>query len=200
MITPFVAFSWIVLISSTYISIYYLLLYLEGRENKESPEEEPRVTIAVPAYDEGKHIYKSLETIIELDYPLKKLDIIVIDDASKDNTTEEAKRFVRDHPKTNVTIIRHKKNKGKAAALNTALRLVKTPYFVTMDSDSFVNKNVLRELLKYAKVNSVVTPAIIPETRSKILQRLQAMEYIYGNYLANILGGFDAQMVAPGPF
>lgn len=200
MITPFVAFSWIVLISSTYISIYYLLLYLEGRESEESPEEEPHVTIAVPAYNEGKHIYRSLETIIELEYPLRKLDIFVIDDASKDNTTEEAKRFVKDHPQAKVTIIRHKKNKGKAAALNTALRFVKTPYFITMDADSFVDKNVLRELLKYAKVNAVVTPAIVPEKRSKILQRLQAMEYIYGNYLANILGGFDAQMVAPGPF
>lgn len=200
MITPFVAFSWIVLITSTYISVYYLLLYLEGHKTEEGPIEELPVTIVIPAYNEGEHIYRSLDSVNAIDYPRRKLKLIVIDDASSDNTTEEAKRFAREHPQMDVTIIRHKKNKGKAAALNTALRLAKTPYFITMDADSFVDKGTLKELLKFARVNAVVTPAIVPESRSKFLQRLQAVEYIYGNYLANILSGFDAQMVAPGPF
>lgn len=200
MITLFTTLTWIVLTASTYISIYYLLMLLENRKRKESPQGEPAVTVVVPAYNEEENIYESLESIYDLDYPKDKLQVVFVDDGSRDGTLGSAKRFAREHADVRMILVRHRRNKGKAAALNTALRMTKTPYFVTMDSDSFVKPDALRELLRYAGDNAVVTPAVIPKRTSKRLDRLQAIEYIYGNYLANMLSGFDAQMVAPGPF
>jgi len=199
-ITPFTLFTWVVLTLSTYISIYYLLMYLEGGKREGLPEEEPEVTIAVPAHNEKGSIYRCLESIYGLDYPQDKLRVIFVDDGSTDGTAEVVKEFVKKHADLQVLMVRHRKNKGKAAALNTALKLTKTPYFVTMDSDSFVDPGALRELLKCAKGCAVVTPAVIPARSDRRFHRLQAIEYVYGNYLANLLSGFDAQMVAPGPF
>lgn len=200
MVQPFTLMSWVVLTASTYIAVYYMLLYFGSRDRGESPREESDVTIAVPAYNEEKYVYGCLESLTRLDYPAEKLRIIFVDDGSTDGTLDVVKEFARDHPSVQLTMVRHKENRGKAAALNTALQLTETPYFVTMDSDSFADPSALRELLKYAGDNAVVTPAVVPKQSSKRLHRLQAIEYIYGNYLANLLSGFDAQLVAPGPF
>jgi biofilm PGA synthesis N-glycosyltransferase PgaC len=193
-------FSWVVMILSTYISIYLLLMHFERGSRDESPESSARVDIVIPAYNEEKHIFQSLLSIKGLEFPREKLSVIVVDDGSSDGTLDEIKKFARGNKDLPITILRHKKNRGKAAALNTGLKFVRAPYVVTMDSDSFPDPGALKELLRYAAKNAVVTPAVVPTKSKGLLERLQAIEYVYGNYLANLLSGFNSQLVAPGPF
>ncbi len=175
-------------------------MYLEDKSRPESPNDEVCVDLVLPAYNEEKHIYESLKSIYNLEYSKEKLGVILVDDGSKDNTLIEAKRFAKDHKDLKITLIKHKKNRGKAAALNTALKLTKAPFIVTMDADSFAEPDALSQLLKFSNENDIVTPAVVAKNTKGILERLQAIEYVYGNYLSNILSGFDAQLVAPGPF
>lgn len=82
-------------------------------------------TIVIPAYNEAKVIGKVLEA---LGKPPGCADVIVIDDGSADNTFEEAS-------KQDVTVLKHKKNKGYGAALKTGINACKTPYLVLFDGD-----------------------------------------------------------------
>ncbi len=200
MVSAIVAVNWAVLTVSLYLAIYYLLLIMDRKERKSGPEKLVDVTVLIPAYNEEKNIRRALESVAGLDYPREKLHIMVIDDGSTDGTFRAAEGFAREHPELDVKVLRNRKNLGKGASLNRALGLVRTPYVVTMDADSFVEEKALREVLKKAKGNAVVAACIFPEKASGVAEKLQEIEYIASNYLAHLLSGFDAQLVAPGPF
>jgi len=85
--------------------------------------------IILPAYNEDAHIGKVIDSIMKLKEPC--LDILVIDDGSKDNTANVVKN-------KNVPIVRHPINLGYGAALQTGFRFAKDggyKYVITMDAD-----------------------------------------------------------------
>lgn len=84
------------------------------------------VTILVPAYNEESRIGDVLKVICK--YPRAR-QVIVIDDGSDDNTAKEASQFP-------VKILKHRKNKGKGAALQTGIDYVKqSPLWMFLDAD-----------------------------------------------------------------
>ncbi len=191
--------NWALLITSVYLVIYYILLLVENRERRSEGESEPEVTIALPAYNEADNIERALKSLAELDYPPEKLHVIVVDDGSSDGTYEVAKRFA-ERSRIDITVVRHEKNRGKGAALNTAISLTETPYLVTMDADSYVDPGALRAMLRKAGTSDAVAACIFPDRVGGIAERVQEIEYLMSNYLAHILSRFDAQLVTPGPF
>lgn len=74
----------------------------------------PKLSIVIPAYNEGKNIYKTVDQIVrchdDLDYDY---EVIVVDDGSKDNTIAEAKR----HHSAKVKVVSYGQNHGKGYAL-----------------------------------------------------------------------------------
>ena len=193
-------FTWVVMLLSTYISVYYMLMLIDMKPRNGRRARYPKVAIAIPAFNEERGVARTLESILNLDYDLGKLQVFVVDDGSKDRTSKEARRFSRQHPELDITILRNRSNKGKAYSLNRALKKTDATFFVTMDADSNVHPSALKAMLRYSKGSSVVTPCVLPRSPKNIFERLQQVEYVYGNYLANILSNFDAQLVAPGPF
>lgn len=83
-------------------------------------------TIIIPAYNEAEGISKVL---LELTQSKPGVPIIVIDDGSKDNTGDIARSVA------GVTVITHKRNKGYGAALKTGVKVSKTEWVATFDSD-----------------------------------------------------------------
>ncbi len=126
--------------------IYMLVLYLRYREVETvSDEDLPRATVIVPAYNEGKLVYKTLKSLVKSDFPTEKLEIISIDDGSKDDTWEwmqKAKTEFGDR----VTILQQPQNKGKREALYRGFNIGKGEIFITVDSDSIVKKDTLRNM------------------------------------------------------
>ncbi|MGB5188709.1 glycosyltransferase [Robiginitalea sp.] len=111
-----------------------------------SDEELPNVTIIVPAYNEGKQVYATLKSLAASDYPSEKIQMISIDDGSKDDTwawMQEAKEELGDQ----VDIYQQPKNMGKRHALYRGFNLGTGDVFVTVDSDSEVDQNTLRNLV-----------------------------------------------------
>src|SRR3989339_1287218 len=102
---------------SLFSVVFFLLLFLKYRKEMHTiPKSngwEPTVSIIIPAYNESEYISDSLRSVLSLNYPKNKLEIIVVDDASTDNTLEIVKRF----ESSNVRVFT-KKNAGKGAALN----------------------------------------------------------------------------------
>ncbi|WP_405199817.1 glycosyltransferase [Christiangramia sp. LLG6405-1] len=133
--------------------IYNLVLYFKYKPIESvSNEELPTCTVIVPAYNEGKQVYATLMSLAESEFPTEKLQLLAIDDGSKDDTwswMQEAKKVLGDR----VAIYQQPENKGKRHALYRGFNLGTGEVFVTVDSDSVVNADTLRNLVSPFVVN-----------------------------------------------
>ena len=89
-----------------------------------------KVAVIIPAYNEEKHIANTLQSILSNDY--ESFEIIVVDDSSTDNTYTIAKTFESNHP---VKVIRNRKGKGPAAALNYGAGFANSKFLFFIDAD-----------------------------------------------------------------
>ena len=156
------------------------------------------MSIIVPAYNEEKYISKCLEMLLDIDYPRERLEIIVINDGSTDNTEREARKFEKYGVK-----VYTQKNAGKGAALNHGLRIARGGFIVTMDADSYVLPGTLRQLLAFFREDEkvmAVTPAIKIRPSKNLLVELQRIEYLMIIFSRKLLSFIDAVPVTPGPF
>ena len=133
--------------------LYNLYLYFRYKViNSVTDEELPTCTVIVPAYNEGKQVYATLMSLAASDFPMEKLQLLAIDDGSKDDTwywMQEAKNILGDR----VAIYQQPENKGKRHALYRGFNLGTGEVFVTVDSDSVVNTDTLRNLVSPFVVN-----------------------------------------------
>jgi cellulose synthase/poly-beta-1,6-N-acetylglucosamine synthase-like glycosyltransferase len=186
-----------------YTSIYFLMTIFERRKylRKGDAKYCPMVTICVPCYNEEKTIVKTLKSLIRLDYDKSKLEIIVVDDGSRDKTYKRAKAFANKHKDWNIQVYR-KENGGKYTALNFAIEKSKGEFFGGLDADSFVDRKSLKKIVKFFEDNSVtaVTPSMLVYEPKGMLQRIQYIEYLLGVFLRKVFAEVGSVHVTPGPF
>jgi hyaluronan synthase len=106
----------------------------------------PTCTVIVPAYNEGALVWDTLISLANSNYPIDKLQIIAIDDGSQDDTwawMQKAERVLGER----LTLHRQPKNMGKRQALYRGFKIATGDVLVTVDSDSVVDKNTLRNLV-----------------------------------------------------
>lgn len=158
----------------------------------------PIVTIIVPVFNEEKTLGGTIESLLSLDYPKDKLDILVVDDGSTDNTKTVANAY-KSHPQVRVF---SKVNGGKHTAVNLGISRAKGEFIGCLDADSFVDKDALSRIIRCFEDPQVmaVTPAIKVHTPENILQEMQSVEYNMGIFLRKVYGSMNAIHVAPGPF
>lgn len=84
-------------------------------QKKEKGKESTLVTVLIPAHNEEKAIIRCLESVRKSSH--KRLQILVIDDASKDDTRKLVNRYIKEHPGSDIHLLRKQKNVGKAGAL-----------------------------------------------------------------------------------
>ena len=97
------------------------------------------ITVVIPVYNGEKYAKACLENILSQTY--KHLDIIVVDDGSKDNTN----KIIREFP---VRIITHENNRGLSAARNSGIDAAKGKYIHFMDIDDSINEVFYEKMLK----------------------------------------------------
>jgi glycosyltransferase involved in cell wall biosynthesis len=90
------------------------------------------VSVIVPAYNRADCIGRCLDSIAAQTYPVD--EIIVIDDASKDRTVDEIRKWMRAH-RTPIRLISHDQNLGGSAARNTGIRAASSEWIAFLDSD-----------------------------------------------------------------
>ncbi len=185
----------------TYAAVFLIILYLFNREKMvvkgKKWRELPFVSILLPVYNEEKLIKKTINSLISLDYPKDKYEIIIIDDGSTDKTPEKLKSFGK-----KIRYIRIKHFGNAAHAKNVGLKYAKGDFIATMDSDSFVEKDVLKKMLslfndKYVGAASAAVKIYKPKT---FLAKFQYIEYAFILFLRRLLMTVDSVYVTPGPF
>lgn len=206
---PISIFIWIAYLLALYFLIFWLLNYLSKRDAiKEDKlgdnklDEFPLVSVIIPAYNERDTILKTLKSVLNLDYPSEKLEVLVINDGSTDNTGDIVSKFIKKTKNRQVTLI-NQLNTGKAGALNHGLSKIKGKYFACLDADSFIESKSLKHMVKmHLKDNdlAVVTPVMKVYSPKTLIQKFQRLEYMASMLIVKLMSYLDANYVAPGPF
>lgn len=110
-----------------------------------APATAPPLTVIIPAYNEGAMVEMTVESVATALYPKERLEIIVVDDGSTDDTWCYIDRAARRFPEL-VTPVRFAANRGKRAALAEGFRRGRGELFVTIDSDSVIEPATLLAL------------------------------------------------------
>ncbi len=157
---------------------------------------EPPVRVIIPAYKEEKVIGRTLETLLKSDYP--NLAITVIDDGSPDNTAEVVEAIAKRDPR--VSLIRQI-NLGKSHALNHGFVEAGEQYIVTIDADTIVLPQTVRELvapLVDPSVDAVCGNVQVGNVRN-LLTLFQNLEYVTSqNYDRRAFESLNCISVVPG--
>jgi cellulose synthase/poly-beta-1,6-N-acetylglucosamine synthase-like glycosyltransferase len=196
----------ILLFVTLYAQVLLLFTFFEkksvfsntGGGGGEPLKKHPIVTIIVPVWNEEKTLGGTINSLLALDYPKDKLDILIVDDGSTDNTRQVANAF-----KSNSSVrVFSKTNGGKHTAVNLGISKAKGEFIGCLDADSFVDKDALTRIVRCFEDEQVmaVTPAIKVHTPENILQQMQSVEYNMGIFLRKVYGSMNAIHVAPGPF
>lgn len=110
-----------------------------------SDAELPRVSVIIPAFNEGALVRQSILSVAHNDYPAEKVQIIVVDDGSTDDTWKHIVAAVRElESSCNIQAFRQPRNMGKREALYAGFQRADGDVFVTMDSDSIFACDALR--------------------------------------------------------
>lgn len=102
----------------------------------------PTMTVVIPAYNEGAMVEQSIESVAAARYPHGRLEILVVDDGSTDDTWTYIQRAAARHPGL-VSAVQFERNQGKRAALAAGFRAARGAILVTIDSDSVIEADAL---------------------------------------------------------
>lgn len=188
------------LVSTTFFILSYIA---DGKKEKKlfSDKELPGVSILIPAYNEEKSIVETIESIANSDYPKGKMEIIVIDDGSKDKTYSLAKKYEGTFNGKTIRVLT-KKNGGKGTALNLGISRAKFEFIFSMDADTFVEPDSVKKMVRPFKDKDImsVTSAMIIHKPKTILQKIQQVEYVFGLFLRKAFASINSLYITPGAF
>ena len=141
----------------------------------------PLITVIIPAYNEGAMVEKAINSVVASDYPADRLEIICIDDGSRDDTWNYLHRAQKNYPHL-VKAIRFPHNQGKREALYAGLTQGRGKYFVTIDSDSVIEPDTLRQILapliQDPKVGAVAGNVKVYNRTANFLTRMLWVRFI----------------------
>jgi hyaluronan synthase len=106
----------------------------------------PTITVVIPAYNEGRQILDTVRSVMNSRYPEEKMQVICVDDGSKDDTWQWMQIAQQEFP-WRVRLIRQPFNRGKRHALMAGFSQASGKVYVTIDSDSEVLPDTLRHLV-----------------------------------------------------
>jgi hyaluronan synthase len=143
-------------------------------------DELPMLAVIIPCFNEGEGIRRTLLSALASDYPADRLQIIVVDDASTDDSWQLAMDTAAGHP--NVQLVRLATNSGKRAAMAAGiLQADGAPFLAFVDSDTVMHsmalKNGLAPLLSDERVGAVAGHADVSNAEGSFLARLQQARY-----------------------
>ena len=196
-----VEITYIFLFLSLFFEVFLLMSFLERRGSlgpqASLPAELPSVAIVVPCFNESKTVGATIQSLLALQYPEELLEVIVVDDGSRDETYAVAKQF-----ESNRVKVFRKENGGKHSAMNFALAHTAAALIGCLDADSTVASSALLAIIPAFNNPKVaaVTPGILTKKPENMLQHMQEAEYRLGVFVRFTLAALGSAYITPGPF
>lgn len=173
---------------------YYVLIFIKVKKPK-AEEKFNSITVIVPAHNEERYIGACIKSIKNAEFNGTK-KIIVINDGSKDKTEEELKNELD----SSVTLITTS-HKGKANAINKALKYAKSDILVIVDADSTIDRYALAELAKTMSSGrfAAATGVVKVKNRKQFFGMWLHIEQTYNSLMRSVFSKINANIVTPGP-
>lgn len=141
----------------------------------------PRLSVIIPAYNEGPMVEKAIYSVAASDYPADHLEIICIDDGSQDDTWTYIERARRRYPRL-IKIIRFSHNRGKKEGLYAGFKLGSGDFFVTIDSDCVIASDTLRQIIapmiQDSQIGAVAGNVKVYNRHQSLLGKMLAVRFV----------------------
>ncbi len=138
-------------------------------------EKRPTVSVIIPTYNRAHLLGRAIESVLDQTY--QDFEIIVVDDASADETEEVVKSFGDDR----INHIRHQKNKGGSAARNTGIKAARGEFIAFLDSDDeWVPKKLEKEIDRLQTLSNevgVVYSGFCCVKQFQLISKMRVMEF-----------------------
>ncbi len=146
----------------------------------DDPNYNPSVTVLVPCFNEGEAIRKTLERIFSSGYPEEQLEVVCVNDGSRDDSWEHILEAQSRHPRLDA--VNFERNRGLCHGWGVGIALARGEFMVCVDSDTFVFPNSLHKLLqgfKDPEVGGISGHCDIERADVNTLTRLQDVRYYF---------------------
>lgn len=192
----------IILLGLIAVKVFLLISFSEShlrRKNKKDnkfTDYHPLVSVILPSYNEEMTLKNSVNSILAQSY--QNIEIVIVDDGSKDNTLKLAGDLDKKYNKVRALA---KQNGGKASALNYGIEHSQGAIVVCVDADSVLGKNTIASVVERFADDDVdaVGGNVKVVNRDTILTRHQAIEYVCGlNLQRRCFACLGCSQVIPG--
>lgn len=172
---------WIYLLVQTLLFIYFLTDEFKKTKPNSALTNYPNVSVLIAARNEETTIANCLNSLLQLNYPKDKLEILVGNDLSTDKTEEILKKFTQDSRQIKYFNITETigSAKAKANVLAQLIQQSKSDFIFVTDADMEVNKNWVVNLLPFLEPQnySIVSGTTIVKGKT-LLQKMQELEWL----------------------
>lgn len=190
----------IAIIPSFWYAFTLIGFFLDTRPKPKPITNYPGVSILVAAYNEEDCIVDTIISLNKQEYP-GEIEIIIIDDGSSDRTVE----LLRAIPQPNLVVL-EVPHQGKAAALNAGLAKAKNELLVTIDADTYLLTDSVKQIVVQILSSLPDTAALagtvcVRNSRTNILTKIQEWNY-FNEFISQkrIQSLFQSTLVAQGAF
>jgi len=160
--------------------------YSASRPTKRRCIRYPKLTVVIPAHNEELGIKRTLRSVLAAEYPYDRPQVIVADDGSTDHTSEIVQEFIRTYRGLAKVEMRSAPNRGKAEALNQAIKKCATGELImVLDADSTIDYKCLKNSARYFLDKSIVATAsnVRIVENGTIIGLAQKYEYLISHHM-----------------
>src|SRR3989344_3604792 len=184
-----------------FVSLYsiFLILLIFFRNKSELysdyiTENFRHLSVIIPAYNKEDSIKQTIEAVQNVDYPKDKIEIIVVDDGSRDRTVEIAKGI------KGINLYVKGYNSGKSDTVNYGIKKAKGEIIAVIYADSCPEKDSFKKMMNYFDdpETGAVTATCYVRNTEKVIGKLQSIEYFLIAFGRKILDFVDSVYVTPG--
>lgn len=164
-------------------------------------QQAPPLTVIIPAYNEGPMVARSIHSVALSRYPSDRLQVIVVDDGSTDDTWLHIEQAAAQYPGL-VSTLRFERNRGKRAALEAGFRRARGEVLVTIDSDSVIEPGTLLAMagpFRDARIGAVAGKVSVYNREQGLIPRMLKVRYALSfDFLRAVQSTYGTVYCCPG--
>ncbi|RMD50546.1 MAG: glycosyltransferase, partial [Ignavibacteria bacterium] len=171
----------LIAITLYFIQVFVFSVFIRKKFPKLKDEELPTATIIVAARNEEENILRCIQSLDKCEYPDGKLEIVIVDDNSTDNTFNIVEEYIRGKEK--FKLIKTEKQfdniKGKANAIANGIENSSGEIILTTDADCIVHPKWAKTLASYYTEDVGMVCGYTNQTTDSLFSTIQSIDFLY---------------------
>lgn len=184
----------------SYITLAYMLIIsvIAFTYKPCKKEHAPGCSVIIPVYNESRHIYETVQSVMQSDY--KDFEVIIVDDGSTDDSRDWIEKAKFEYQ--NIKTFYCEKNGGKKHALVKGIELAKNEILITIDSDSTISKDAMSNIVRpfiNPRVGGVAGNINVKNINEGIIPKLMDIIFVFSyEFLRSAQSQCGSVLCTPG--